>query len=449
MKIEISDHFTFGRLIRYTVPSIIMMVVTSIYSVVDGIFVSNFTGKTQFAAVNLTMPFLMLMSVIGFMLGTGGNAIISKTLGEGDKKKANEIFSMLVYITIGCGLVFFVLGEIFMPQIAVMLGADDAMLDYCVLYGRIILISLTAFMLQIFFQSLLATAGKPQIGMGVTIAAGVANIILDFLFVGAFKWGIVGAAVATVTGECIGGIVPLIYFFTNNSSYLRLIKPKFDFKALLKTCTNGSSELMTNVSMSLVNMLYNLQLMKFYGQDGVAAYGTIMYVNFAFVAAFIGYSVGSAPIIGYNYGAKNEKELQNMFKKSLAVLSTFAIVITLASVLLAGVVAKIYVGYDQQLYNLTVMAFRLFATSYLIIGFNIFGSAFFTALNNGLISALISFLRTLVLQIVCIFLLPVIFGKNAIWLSITVAEIISLVVTSSLIITNNKRYHYIEKKSNL
>lgn len=446
MKIQISDHFNLKKLMQFTIPSIVMMMFSSIYNVVDGYFVSNYTGKTQFAAVNLIMPFLMLLSVIGFMFGTGGNAIVSKLLGEGNKKKANEIFSLLVYITISIGIIIFITGEIAMPQIAKLLGADENMLGYCVLYGRIITISVTPFMLQVFFQSFMATAGKPQIGLAVTLTAGISNIILDFLFVGMFKWGIVGAAVATVTGESIGGIVPFVYFISKNSSSLRLCKTHFDGKALLKACTNGSSELMTNVSMSLVNMMYNYQLMKYYGEDGVAAYGTLMYVNFLFTSIFIGYSIGTAPIVGYNYGAKNDKELQNIFKKSSLLLFFFSAIITGASVLLAGPISKIYVGYDDGLYNLTVMAFRLFATSYLIVGYNIFSSAFFTALNNGLVSAIISFLRTLLFQIVCVFALPLIFGKEAIWFSITVAELFALIVSAVFIFTQNKKYHYLKAK---
>lgn len=443
MKIKISEHFTFFKLIRFTVPSIVMMVFTSVYSVVDGFFVSNFTGKTQFAAVNLIMPYLMLLGVIGFMFGTGGNAIISKTQGEGKKEKANQIFSMLVAITAFVGFILFIVGELSMPWIVKTLGATDEMYDYAVLYGRIICISVMPFTLQILFQSFLPTAGKPHIGLAITVIAGVSNIVLDFLFVGIFKWGIVGAAAATVTGECIGGITPLIYFFCKNSSTLSFCKFKLDFSVIGKACANGSSELMTNVSSSLVNMLYNAQLMKFYGEDGVAAYGTIMYVNFVFVAAFIGYSIGVAPIIGYNHGSENHKELQNIFRKSIGVIAVFSATITAASVLLAGTVAKIYVGYDEGLYDLTVNAFRLFSTSYLIIGFNVYGSAFFTALNNGLISAIISFLRTLLFQIVCIFALPLIFGSNAIWLSITVAELLTLIVTLSMIFTQNKKYHYL------
>lgn len=443
MKILISDHFTLKKLIRFVTPSIIMMIFTSIYGVVDGFFVSNYAGKIQFAAVNLIMPFMMLPGAVGFMIGTGGNAIISKNLGEGNKKKANEIFSMLICVLVAFGIIVTVLCQIFLKKVIILLGADAQMQPYCELYARIILTTITFFMLQNTFQSLLLTAGKPNFALVVTVSAGVTNMVLDFLFVGVFKWGVQGAAAATAMSEVIGGIVPLVYFISRNSSNLRLTaKFKFDGKALLKTCTNGASELMTNVSMSLVNMLYNYQLLKFFGANGVAAYGAIMYVNFVFVAAFIGYSIGTAPIIGYNYGAKNDTEMKNIFKKSMGAIVLFSVVLTGASMVLAAPISKIYVGYDAELFNLTVYAFRLFSTSYLIIGFNIFGSAFFTALNNGGVSAAISFLRTLLFQILAIFILPAIFGKNAIWLSITVAEAATLIVTAVFLATNRKKYHY-------
>lgn len=446
MSIEISQHFGYKKLFRFTIPSIIMMIFTSLYNVVDGFFVSNYTGKTQFAAVNLIMPFLMVLGVIGFMVGTGGNALISKYFGEGNDKKARETFSLLVYFVIAVGVFTTVMGQLVLKKIVLLLGADEAMFGYCVKYGRIILISLTGFMLQNVFQSLLITAGKPKIGLFITIFAGVGNMVLDFVLVGILKLGLVGAACATVTAELTGGFVPLIYFCCKNSSTLRLGKTHFDFKAIVKTCTNGASEFMTNISMSVVNMMFNLQLMKFFGEDGVAAFGTIMYVNFVFVSAFIGYSIGCAPIVGYNFGAKNHNELQNIFRKSLVILSFTGVIIASASMLLAKPISSIYVGYDEGLIKLTVMAFRLFATSYLFAGFNIFASAFFTALNNGAISALISFLRTFLFEALSIFLLPLIFGKNAIWLSVTTAEIMAFSIAFVVTLLQNKNYHYIKRR---
>ena len=442
MKIQLSDHFNYKRFLRFVFPSIVMMVFTSIYGVVDGLFVSNYAGKTPFAAVNFIMPFLMLMGALGFMIGTGGSAIVSKTLGEGENKKANEIFSMLIYITIGLGVIFTLFGLIFLRKIAILLGAEGEMLNYCVQYGKIILVTLTFFMLQNVFQSFFVTAEKPHMGLAVTIGAGVTNIFLDFLFVGVFKWGIEGAAAATAASQIIGGVIPLIYFFAKNSSLLRLTKAGLDGRIFVKTCTNGSSELMTNVSMSLVNMLYNYQLMKFAGENGVAAYGVIMYVNLIFIAIYIGYSIGIAPVIGFNYGAQKHMELKNVFKKSLILISVWSVILTAGAMLLAPFLSKVFVGYDAELFEMTKNGFRLYAVSFLIMGFNIFGSAFFTALNNGGVSAAISFLRTLLFQIVAVLLLPIWFGLNGIWISITVAEVMALIVTIVFFITKRKKYHY-------
>lgn len=443
MKIQLSEHFTYRKLAKFVFPSVIMMVFTSIYGVVDGLFVSNYVGKVAFSAINIIMPFLMILGTIGFMLGAGGGAIVAQTLGEGDNKKANQYFSMLIYVAIVCGITLSLLGIIFLRPISVLLGATEEMLDDCVLYGVIILISLTAFMLQNIFQSLLVTAQKPQIGLFVTVAAGVTNMVLDFLFVGVFKWGIAGAAIATSLSQIVGGVIPLIYFIGKNTSLLKLTKPYFNGKILFKALTNGSSELMTNVSMSLVNILYNKQLMRLDPENGVAAFGVIMYVAFVFVSIFIGYSIGTAPIIGYNYGAKNYNELKNMFKKSTLVIGITGIVMTLSAEILAPTLSKVFVGYDDGLLNLTTFAFRLYSISFLIAGFNIFGSAFFTALGDGLRSAVISFLRTLVFQVISIIFLPLILGKDGIWLAVVAAEILSVIVTVFFILRNRNKYHYI------
>lgn len=443
MKIKLSDHFSYKRLFRFVLPSIVMMIFTSIYGVVDGLFVSNFVGKTAFAAVNFTMPVLMILSTVGFMIGSGGSALVAKTLGEGDNEKANKYFSLLVYSVIAGGIVISILGEIFIEPVAYALGARGQMLKYCVLYARISFISLTMFMLQNVFQSLFVTAEKPKIGLVVTVTAGCINILMDFLLIGVFKFGIAGAAIATALSETFGGVFPIVYFSRKNNSVLKLGKTKFMGRVLLKTCTNGSSELMTNVSMSLVNMLYNIQLMNLAGEDGVAAYGVIMYVNFIFIAIFLGYSIGSAPIIGYNYGSQNHNELKNMFKKSLLIISLLATSLTLIAELVSYPLTSIFVGYDKNLFELTHNGFMLFSISYLMCGFNIFGSSFFTALGNGGISATISFSRSLLFQIISIFVLPLILGINGIWLSVVAAEFMSLIVTIVFLRTQRKKYKYI------
>ena len=442
MNIRLSEHFTYKKMLRFTLPSIIMMIFTSIYGVVDGFFISNYVGKTPFAAVNFIMPFLMILGAVGFMFGTGGSALISKTMGEGDNEKAKRIFSLFVYVTVACGIVIAALGIIFIHPVAELLGAEGQMLDDCVTYGRIILVALPFYMLQYEFQSFFSTAEKPQLGLGVTVAAGLTNIVLDALFMMVFKWGLIGGAAATAISQMIGGIVPLIYFLRPNTSLLKLTKTSFDGKALLKACINGSSELMSNISMSIVSMLYNTQLLKYAGEDGVAAYGVLMYVNMIFLAAFIGYSVGTSPVIGYHYGANNQTELKSLLKKSGSIICAFAICMFMFAEVLANPLSGIFVGYDEALMDMTINAFRIFSFSFMCAGFSIFGSAFFTALNNGLISALISFLRTLVFQVIAVLVLPIFFGLNGIWFSIVTAEIISVIVTLAFIFGKRKKYGY-------
>ena len=442
MNIQLSEHFNYKKLLRFTLPSIVMMIFTSIYSVVDGFFVSNFVGKTPFAAVNFIMPFLMILGAFGFMFGTGGSALISKTMGEGDNEKAKRIFSLLVYVSIGCGIVVAVLGIIFIRPVAALLGAQGVMLENCVIYGRIILAALPAFMLQYEFQSFFVTAEKPHLGLVVTVAAGVTNMVLDALLVAVFSLGLVGAAAATALSQCVGGLVPLVYFGCKNSSALRLTRTKFDGKVLFKTCTNGASELMSNISASIVGMLYNIQLIKYAGENGVAAYGVLMYVNFIFLAVFIGYSVGTAPIIGYNYGAGNHSELKNLLKRSLWIIGICSVAMVFAAEILARPLATMYVGYDLELFELTLRGFIIYSFSFLFSGIAIFGSSFFTALNNGVISAVISFLRTLVFQVAAVLIIPAVLGIDGIWISIVVAEGSAVIVTILFLLANRKRYHY-------
>lgn len=441
-RIQISDHFTIPRLLRFVFPSIIMMIFTSIYGVVDGFFVSNYVGKTPFAAVNLIMPLLMAIGSIGFMLGTGGSALVAKTCGEGDSERANRYFSMTIYTAILLGTILAAISFCLIRPIARLMGADGAMLEYCVLYARILVCTLPLFMLQNMFQSFFITAEKPKLGLYVILAAGISNIVLDFLFIAVFRWGLAGAAIATSIGELIGGLVPILYFSRPNTSRLKLVRTKLEWRPIWRSCSNGASEMMTNLSMSLVNTLYNLQLMRFAGEDGVAAYGVIMYVNFIFVAIYMGYSIGSAPIVGYHYGAKHQEELRGLLRRSLWILGIGAVLLTVTGELFSSSLSKIFVSYDDALFAMTRHGFRLYSLSYLLCGFNIFGSAFFTALNNGMVSAVISFARTLVFQIVCVLVLPIFLELNGIWISILVAEFLGILVTASLLIANRKKYSY-------
>lgn len=442
MKISLSDHFTYRKLLKFIAPSAVMMMFTSIYGVVDGLFVSNYVGKVPFAAINLVMPFIMILGGIGFMIGTGGSALVSKTLGEGDREKANRYFTMMIYLSLICGAAASVIGFVFIRPISYLLGATDAMIGDCVEYGRMIFLFTTAFMMQNVFQSFLVTAEKPRLGLLATVGAGVTNMALDAWFIAGLGWGVKGAALATGISQTVGGILPLIYFLRPNSSLLKITRTKLEGRPVFLAVTNGSSELMSNISASVVSMIYNIQLMKFAGEDGVAAYGVLMYVQFVFIALFIGYAIGSAPIIGYHYGAINHSELKNMLKKSIVIMSISGIIMTLLAQALALPLAKVFVGYDEGLFDMTVHAFRVFSFSFILAGINIFASSFFTALNNGAVSAAISFLRTLIFQSTAVIVLPMIWELDGIWLSITVAEVFALIISVTFLAAKRKKYNY-------
>lgn len=442
MKIQLSDHFTYGKLLRFTFPSVVMMVFTSVYGVVDGLFVSNVAGKTAFAAVNFIMPFLMMLGTAGFMFGTGGSALVAKTLGERKPEQANRIFSLLTYAALAVGVALAGLGQGILRPVARVMGAEGQLLEDCVRYGRIIILANPAFVLQMAFQSFFITAEKPGLGLWMTVISGVANMVLDALFVMVFRWGIEGAAAATAVSQLIGGVAPLWYFGRKNTSLLRLGRTHFDGKALLQTCTNGSSELMSNISMNLVGMLYNIQLMAYAGENGVAAYGVLMYVNFVFLAIFIGYSIGSAPVISFHYGADNRKELRNLLKKSFMVIGLSSLAMLALGLALGRPLSRIFVSYDEVLFEMTVRGFRIFSFSFLFAGLAIFGSSFFTALNNGLVSAVISFLRTLVFQIGAVFLLPLVWQLDGIWLSVVVAEFAAAALSLAFMAGRKKKYGY-------
>ena len=442
MTIRLSDHFSCGRLLRFALPSILMMVFTSIYGVVDGFFISNYVGKAPFAAVNLIMPFLMLLGTLGFMVGAGGSALIGKYLGEGKGEEAKRLFSFLIYLTVGAGIVVAVAGELMLRPVARALGADETMLTGCVRYGRIILIGLPALMLQFAFHSFYVTAERPQMGLYVTLSAGGINMLLDWILVGLLRLDIEGAAMATIISQFVGGYLPLIYFLCPNRSLLRIGKARFDGRALAKMLGNGVSEFVSNISMSVVTMLYNVQLMKFAGENGVAAYGALMYVCFIFISIFIGYAVGTAPIISFHFGAQNPAELKSLLQKSLWMLGGFALLMLIAGELLAKPLSELYVGYDRELMNMTVRGFQISSISFFFAAFPIYGSSFFTALNDGKSSAIISFLRQCVFQVGAVLLLPLVFGLDGVWFSNVFAEIAATILTVCFWIGKRKQFHY-------
>ncbi|MBQ2272929.1 MAG: MATE family efflux transporter [Clostridia bacterium] len=442
MTVALSDHFSYGKLIRFTLPSMAMMVFTSVYGVVDGFFVSNFVGQTPFTAVNFIMPYLMILGTVGFMFGAGGSALVSKTLGNGDPEKANRIFSLLIYVSLGGGAVLAVGGILSLPAVASLLGAEGELLEQSVLYGRVVLLALPAFVLQMEFQSFFVTAEKPQLGLAVTVAAGVANMVLDALLVGIFSFGLVGAAAATALSQAVGGFVPLIYFSRPNKSLLRLTKATFDGRSLWRTCTNGSSELMSNISMSLVGMLYNVQLLRYAGENGVAAYGVLMYVSMIFNGIFIGYSIGTTPVVGYHYGADNRTELKSILRKSSWIVGISSVGMFLLALVLAYPLSLLFVGYSPELLELTCSGFFIYSCAFLFMGFAIFGSGFFTALNDGLTSAIISFLRTLVFQTTAVIVLPLLLDVDGIWWSVVFAELMAMAVFLVFLAGKRKKYGY-------
>lgn len=442
MRIQLSDHFTYKRLLRFVMPSVMMIICTSVYGIVDGFFVSNYVGKTPFAAINLIMPLLVGLGTIGFMIGAGGSAIVSKTMGEGKEELANQYFSMLVWVALGLGTILSVLVFILIRPITLAFGAEGELLENCVVYGRILLCVMPAFILQFVFQSFFITAEKPGLNLQIQLAAGVANGILDYLFIVVFSWGLAGAALATAAGQVIGGVVPVFYFIRKNDSRLRLARARFEKGILAKALANGSSEMVTNLSVSIVSILYNFKLMMAAGEDGVAAYGIIMYVNIVFMAIFLGYAIGSAPVVGFHYGAGNHDELRNMFRKSIVLMAGAGIVMFGIAELTAVPLVMIFVGYDEGLMELTVHGFRLYAISFLMMGVNVWASAFFTALGNGVVSAAISFCRTLVFQVIVIFILPLILGMDGIWLGVGAAELLALGVSIVFLVGEKKRYRY-------
>lgn len=442
-RIQLSDHFTYGRLLRFVLSPILMMLSNSLYSVVDGFFVSNFVGKTPFAAVNLIMPVAMALGTVGFMIGTGGSALVSMTLGQGKKDLANQYFSLLVYVAAAFSLILSAIGFLFTPQISSALGAAGELLNNCILYGRILFLSTTPFVLQNIFNSFFVTAEKPELGLKISVFAGLTNIVLDFLFIAVFHYGIAGAAIATAMGQAVGGVIPLAYFLRKNNSLLQLTKTRFSGNVLRKACSNGSSEMVSNLSASLVNILYNFQLMRIAGENGVAAYGVIMYVNFIFMALYLGYSIGSSSIVSYHYGAGNDDELKNLFRKGWVLMGGGGILLTLLAELMNRPLVHIFAGYDAKLFTITSHGFRLYALAFLFMGINIWGSAFFTALNNGAISAAISFLRSLIFQVAAVFLLPLFLGIDGIWLAIVAAEVLAMFMTAMSFALKRKQYHYL------
>lgn len=441
--IQLSDHFDYRRLLKFTLPSIASMIIGSVYSIVDGFFVSNFVGKTEFTALNLIFPFRMILGAVGNMIGVGGTALVAKTLGEGKKEKANDMFSFFIYVCALSGIVFSLAAMGFLPEIAVMLGATEELLPHCVTYGGIILLALPVMMLQYTFQGFLIAAEKPQISMHITVAAGVTNIVLDALFVGVLGWGLAGAAGATAISQSVGGILPIFLFTRKNNGWpLRLGRCTVDFKALAQACSNGASSFLSSISSSVVGILFNFQLLAYAGPDGVAAYGVIMYVEMIFLSASFGYTSGISPVISYHYGAENHAELKNLVKRSIVIVTVSSVLMFFVAQILARPVTMIFTSYDRALTDMTTTAFRLYSFNFIVSGMGMFGSTFFAALNNGKVASVLSFLRLVVFQGGFVMILPALFGIGGIWITMAVANLFSAVTALIFMAMYREKYHY-------
>ena len=446
--IHLSDHFTYKKILRFTIYPILMMLITSIYWIVDGFFISNYVGPSAFAGVNLIFPVVMIVACIGFMFGSGGAALVSKKLGEGDSDGANKTFSLITYVTLGTGLIlslifFFLVRPIAMGFASInQVEASEAMIDSAEVYGRIMVGGVFLYIMQGYFHSFFSVNEKSSLGFLFTLISGLTNMLLDYLLIGVFRAGVVGAACASLSGMFISAVGPFLYFRFGKNNLIKLGKPRWNLNEITQSIANGSSEFVSNVSGSIVTIVFNVQLLKYIGEVGVSAYGIIGYVCFVFFAIFIGYSIGIAPVIGYNYGAKNPVELTNVLRKSFVIISVSGVAMTLLSAGLADPITRIFSAGVGELHTLGVRAMRIFSICYLMAGFSMFGSSFFTALNNGLISALISFCRTLVFQLGSVFVLPLIVGVDGIWFSIIVAEFLSMVMTIIFISARRRKYGY-------
>lgn len=439
----LGGHYGARRLFISSLPLIGMMVLISIYSIVDGLFVSNLVGTTAFAALNLIWPAIGLVGALGLMVGTGGAALVSKTLGEGDEPRANRYFSMFVEFILLLSVVLAVPLLVWMEPLAVAIGAEGEMVRQCAIYGRICAAGMPAFMMQMGIQPFFMVAGRPRMGTWISLVSGLLNIGLDALFIIVCGWGLAGAAAGSMLACCFGGFYPLWYFSSRfNRSSLAFKATGFEFGPLAKACSNGLSEFVGNISFNIVSMCYNWQLMRFYGENGVAAYSVILYLGFIFVAVYSGYNMTVTPLVGFNFGAGNKRELRSLLRHSLTLMLVLGVLLAGTAELLAGPAARLFVGYDSELTALTVHATRLYAPSFLITGLTLFVSAWFTGLNNGPVSALASFSRTFVFELSCVFLLPVLLGVNGIWLSAPAAEILSLFLGAALLLRFRSRYGY-------
>ena len=439
-EIKLSDHFSCAKLLLFAIPTIGMIMISITYDVVDGYFVSNYIGKTAFSAVNIIYPFQLLLSMVGYMFGSGGSALIAAELGDGNQQNARLYFTAIIKAAAAIGVVLAVAGVLLLRPVAVMIGATPEILEYGLPYGRTLFLFLPIMILGYTFQSILITAEKPKLGLYISLGNLFSNALLDWLFVAVFKWGMVGAAVATGIGACLNGLVPLIYFARPNSSPLHFCKGRVQVKPLLKACGNGSSEMVNDMSTSLIFVLYNYQLLRMLGEDGVAAYGVTVFVEGIFAAVFYGLAMQATSIVGYHFGAKNYPELKSLLKNGIILNFISGILMFVLAQVSAPLISRIYVGYDETVYRLSVHAMRMYAFAFLLQGFNEYASAYFTGLNNGLVSGILAFTRTFLIQTVMILVLPLLLGTDGLWLAQAATEVFAAVIAIVFFITRKHEY---------
>ncbi len=449
MEHALAKKFSLASLLLFAAPNIIMMIVLSMYIIVDGMFVARFIGTTALSAINMFYPAICFEMALGIMIATGGSAIAAKKLGEGKQKEAQNNLSFLMVVEGSFGIVIAVVGNLFTAEIVSFLGASAAQAPLSITYAKIIFSFAPAFFLQTAFQTFFVTAGKPALGLIVTILGGVANILLDYIFMAPLRLGVTGAAIATGIGYCIPAMVGVIFFLKAKTNPFHFVRPRFDGKVLLQACANGSSEMVTNLSNAVTTFLFNFTLLQFYGEDGVASITIILYFQYLFTALYFGYSNGIAPIISYKYGNDDRKQLQALFKNSVLFLIISSIA---ANVLLHFTISKlltIFTAENSPVYQITLHGFSIYSMAFMIMGLGIFSSAMFTAFSDGITSAIISFSRTFLFIVGAILLLPAILGERGVWLAVPIAEAFGFLISILYLIGKKQKFHYIPQRKSV
>lgn len=438
----IAQEFNLISLLRFVAPTVVMLVFMSLYQMVDAVFVSKFVGENALSALNIVYPFPSIVIAVSIMLATGGSAIIARNMGEGKEKEAKENFSFIVLVGAVIGVAIATAGILFIEPLIYMLGATPSLYDYCYEYLFILVLSVPLSVFQMLFQSFFVTAGKPHLGLTLTVLGGVSNIVLDYVFIVLCGFGVSGAALATSIGYSIPGLFGLIYFAVSRKGTLYFVKPVFRWGVLFKCCINGSSEMVNNLAVAVTTFLFNVLMLKYEGEAGVAAITIVLYAQFLMTSAFMGFSSGIAPVVSFNYGSGNVRQLKKIFKISVWVIAVVSAAVFVIAETCSDVVIMVFTPAGSEVFGLTKYGFAIFSFSFLCTGMNIFASALFTAFSNGKISAILSFLRTFVFLTACLLFLPLFWGVDGIWLAVPVAEVMALFVSVYYLVRFKKVYQY-------